>query len=84
MEIETILPVGASQPSTKTEKLVLDVSELPTMAELERRYLEAVLAQTGGNKAKTAKILGFSVKTIYNKLDGYKAGETLRDRPQGS
>lgn len=84
METQTTLPVGASQPNVKAEKLVLDVSELPTMAELERKYLEAVLAQTGGNKVKTAKILGFSVKTIYNKLDGYKADETLRNSPQGS
>lgn len=84
METQTTLPVGATQPQVKAEKLVLDVSQLPTMAELERTYLEAVLAQTGGNKVKTAKILGFSVKTIYNKLDGYKADETLRNSPQGS
>jgi DNA-binding NtrC family response regulator len=84
METQTTLPVGATQPQVKAEKLVLDVSELPTMADLERKYLEAVLAQTGGDKVKTAKILGFSVKTIYNKLDGYKADETLRNSPQGS
>lgn len=84
METQTTLPVGALQPNAKADKLVLDVSELPTMAEVERKYLEAVLAQTGGNKVKTAKILGFSVKTIYNKLDGYKANEVVCDRPQGS
>ena len=83
METQTTSPVSASQPNAKVE-LVLDVSELPTMAALERKYLEAVLAQTGGNKVKTAKILGFSVKTIYNKLDGYKADETLRNSTQGS
>jgi len=86
METQTTLPVGASLPNVKVETLVLDVSQLPTMAEVERKYLEAVLSQTGGNKVKTAKILGFSVKTIYNKLDGYKANEpqTLRDSSSGS
>lgn len=86
METNVTLPVGASQPNVKAENLVLDVSGLPTMAELERTYLETVLAKMGGNKVKTAKILGFSVKTIYNKLDGYKANgsETLRDSSQGS
>ncbi len=85
METQTTLPVG-TQTSGKPEKVVLDVTALPTMEELERQYLNLVLAQTGGNKVKTAKILGFSVKTIYNKLDGYKenGSETVRDSEKGS
>ena len=83
METETTLPVGATT-APKQEKVILDVTALPTMAQLEEQYLNLVLAQTGGNKVKTAKNLGFSVKTIYNKLDGYKADETLRDSAQGS
>jgi len=84
METQTTLPVGVAQASPREEKIVLDVSELPTMADVERKYLEAVLVHTGGNKVKAAKILGFSVKTIYNKLDGYKADEAVRHSPQGS
>jgi len=80
----TSLPVGAAPKPDATSQIFLEVTKLPTMAELEQQYLNLVLAQTGGNKVKTAKILGFSVKTIYNKLDGYKADEALRDSTQGS
>jgi DNA-binding NtrC family response regulator len=72
METQTTLPVGTSTVN-KQEKVVLDVTNMPSMAELERQYLNLVLTQNGGNKVTTAKILGFSVKTIYNKLDEYKA-----------
>lgn len=68
----------------KTESLTLNVTALPTMEEVERQYLNLVLKSTGGNKVQAAKILGVSVKTIYNKLDGYKASETLRSSTQGS
>lgn len=85
MEIHEALPSGV-QTTSKQEKVMLDVTALPTMEELERQYLNLVLAQTGGNKVKTAKILGFSVKTIYNKLDGYKENgpEIVRDSEKGS
>lgn len=66
-----------------TESLTLDVTSLPTVVELERQYLNLVLEKTGGNKVQAAKILGVSVKTIYNKLDGYRV-ETVRSSPQGS
>jgi DNA-binding NtrC family response regulator len=67
-----------------TNQLTLNVSALPTLGEVERQYLFLVLKSTGGNKVKAAKILGVTVKTIYNKLDGYKANETLRPSTQGS
>lgn len=55
---------------------VIDVSSLPTLQELERQYLNLVLSKTSGNKPQAAKILGVSVKTVYNKLDVYKAQES--------
>lgn len=76
MESTQTLPTGVNPLSAKQEKVVLDVSSFPTMEELEKQYLNLVLDRNGGNKAQTAKILGFSVKTIYNKLDAYKANET--------
>jgi two-component system, NtrC family, response regulator AtoC len=79
----TSLPIGNVTPDSSTSVL-LDVSKMPTMAELEREYLMLVLKNNGGSKTKAAKILGFSVKTIYNKLDEYKASEAVRTNPQGS
>jgi DNA-binding NtrC family response regulator len=52
---------------------VIDVTNLPTLQELERQYLNLVLTKTSGSKAQAAKILGVSIKTVYNKLDVYAA-----------
>jgi DNA-binding NtrC family response regulator len=53
--------------------IAIDVTNFPTLQEVERQYLTMVLSKTSGNKPEAAKILGVSVKTVYNKLDEYKA-----------
>jgi DNA-binding NtrC family response regulator len=45
--------------------------ELLTLEELERRHIQRVLAATGGNRPKAARILGINVSTIYRKLEKY-------------
>ena len=35
----------------------------------ERQRIEEALRQTGGNKAKAARLLGIDRKTIYNKME---------------
>lgn len=42
-----------------------------TMAEVERRHLLATLAHFGGEKKRTAEVLGISLKTLYNRLKKY-------------
>jgi len=42
------------------------------LAEAERRIILATLHEQGGNKERTAKALGISLKTLYNKLNRYK------------
>jgi two-component system response regulator HydG/two-component system response regulator AtoC len=37
---------------------------------MERRYIESVLAETGGNKAQAARILAIDYKTLLRKLAG--------------
>jgi two-component system response regulator HydG len=46
-----------------------DPAELPTMEEVERRYVARVFEAVHGNKALAARILGFDRKTLYRKLD---------------
>jgi len=41
-----------------------------TLEELENRYIRQVLAFTGGNKQRAARILGIGRKTLYRKLGG--------------
>jgi len=51
------------------------VAELPTLAELEKRHVLNVLALLDGNKTQAAKVLGISLKTVYNKLEQYAQEE---------
>jgi len=55
------------------ERLVLDVTGFPTMKQVEKEYFLAVFHSVNGNKAKAAKILGISVKSVYNKYSLYMA-----------
>ena len=48
-----------------------DPEQLPTMDEVERRYVLRVLDRVHGNKALAARVLGFDRKTLYRKLVRY-------------
>lgn len=75
METQTTTTAQANGVEPKPENLTLDVTTLPTLEEVKRQYLNLVLKQTGGNKVQAAKVLGVSVKTIYNQLDAYRAAD---------
>jgi DNA-binding NtrC family response regulator len=42
------------------------------VSELERKMIRAALEQSGGNKASTARLLGISRATLYQKLAEYQ------------
>ena len=46
-----------------------DPEYLPTLDELEKRYIARVLKVVAGNKTQAAKILGVDRRTLYRKLD---------------
>jgi DNA-binding NtrC family response regulator len=48
-----------------------DPSDLPTMEEVERRYVQRVMDAVVGNKTTAAKVLGFDRTTLYRKLEKY-------------
>ncbi|MGM0701242.1 MAG: sigma-54-dependent transcriptional regulator [Pseudomonadota bacterium] len=41
----------------------------PSLEEVEKRYIQKVLDATGGNKRKTADILGIARRTLYRRLE---------------
>jgi DNA-binding NtrC family response regulator len=45
------------------------VADRPTLAELERRYIQLVLTESGGNKKKAAEKLGIDRRTLYRALE---------------
>jgi DNA-binding NtrC family response regulator len=52
---------------------VLDVRVGLSIAEAERRLTLATLRSCGGKKDAAAKVLGISLKTLYNRLNLYRA-----------
>ena len=63
---------------TRPEAAVLRVPLGIQLREVEKEYILSSLQKNGGNKARTAEILGISEKTLYNKLNRYAA--IARDR----
>lgn len=50
------------------------IQDLPTMEQLEKRYMEFVLIKTGGKKDKASQILGINRRTLYRKQREYGFG----------
>jgi DNA-binding NtrC family response regulator len=79
MEIEKVLESVVNIPKhpgpvnlmDEYEKLVQQVDVLPTLKEVEQAYIMQVIELQGGNVKASAKVLGVSVKGLYNKLHTY-------------
>jgi DNA-binding NtrC family response regulator len=57
------------------------IEELPTLENMERRYIKFVLDKTAGRKEKAAHILGINRRTLYRKERDY--GWVLEDSEDG-
>lgn len=58
---------------------VITVGPGTTMAEIERRAIEVMLRETGGNRRKAAELLGIGERTLYRKLREYQVDGTWPD-----
>jgi DNA-binding NtrC family response regulator len=64
------LPERVVEP--KSDPLVSDAAQSnPTLDTIERAYIMWVLENEGGNKARTAEVLGIDSSTLYRKLSRY-------------
>ncbi len=52
-----------------------DPEELPTLEEVERRYIRRVLRAVGGNKTQAARIIGVDRRTLYRRLERFDERE---------
>jgi DNA-binding NtrC family response regulator len=73
--------VGAGIPprDQPTPPTVIAVGPGTTMADVERRAIEIMLRETGGNRRRAAELLGIGERTLYRKLREYQADGTWPD-----
>ena len=57
-------------------------SDMPTLEDLERRYMGLVLEKTGGKKERAAQILGINRRTLYRKERDYGFVTGSEEEPQ--
>jgi two-component system response regulator HydG len=70
--------------SHRSDRLVVsaeDTSELVTLDELERRYIQRVLKMLGGNKSRAAQVLGLDRRTLYRKLERQETRTVVATAP---
>jgi DNA-binding NtrC family response regulator len=60
--------IRSARPGGSAPAPLPDVSDRPSLAELERRYASQVLQENGGNKTRAAEVLGIDRKTLYRIL----------------
>ncbi len=63
------LPLGVQETAGSS----LNVKVGTSLPEAERRLILATLEECEGDKKKAAEVLGISLKTLYNRLNEYKA-----------
>jgi DNA-binding NtrC family response regulator len=67
------LPERVSTSGSASALIARSVEQNMTMREVEREYILEVLRRTGGNKSRAAELLGLDRKTLYRRLDEYRA-----------
>ncbi len=60
-------PVASGAPSSSTG--LIPSGPIMSLHELEMQYIQKALEQNNGNKPETARQLGISLKTLYNKIN---------------
>jgi two-component system, NtrC family, response regulator AtoC len=75
-------PAPAAGPGAARGETAL-LADRPTLAELERRYIQLVLSECGGNKKKAAEKLGIDRRTLYRALERGEGGAGEPDADEG-
>jgi len=62
-------------PRDRAGEVVLRFGQEPNLEQIEREYLRQVMAKYGGNRQKTAAVLGISERHIYRLIEKYGLGD---------
>lgn len=65
--------VVGSERNLAPAPLALRIPVGTNLADVERWMIFATLQKCGGNKTRAAALLGVSLKTLYNRLNAYRA-----------
>jgi DNA-binding NtrC family response regulator len=76
---ETDARADFREPRAAQELTVLQVPVGTNLADVERWMIFATLQKCGGNKTRAAALLGVSLKTLYNRLNAYRAQGLVMD-----
>ena len=68
-------PAGSTESGESGESLRDLAADRPTMDELQRRYLQLVLAESGGNRRRAAEVLDLNRRTIQRLIAKYRLAE---------
>jgi len=77
--VDTLAPSSSS--SARNAGGLSSISVGLPLDEVERIMIQATLEQCGGDKRRTADVLGISLKTLYNRLNLY-ANRTVTSPPE--
>ncbi|HEY7773225.1 MAG TPA: sigma-54 dependent transcriptional regulator [Marinagarivorans sp.] len=69
--LEVALPQSFASPFTKNSKSDNQLVPGQRIDDVERELIHVTLAQLDGDKPQAAKMLGISLKTLYNRLNKY-------------
>jgi DNA-binding NtrC family response regulator len=75
LELAPLIQGGARGADAANERERLDIRVGSRIHDMERSLIEATLDYFKGNKRRAADALGCSLKTLYNKLNGYSQSQ---------
>jgi DNA-binding NtrC family response regulator len=75
LELAPLLQGGAAQGNPAGDRDRLSIRVGSRIYDMERSLIEATLDYFKGNKRRAADALGCSLKTLYNKLNGYSQSQ---------
>ena len=75
LDLAPMIPGGARDPSPLSDRERLNIRVGSRIYDMERSLIEATLDYFKGNKRRAADALGCSLKTLYNKLNGYSQNQ---------